>query len=69
MPRLARWARCSRVLLNSQVPLLTALGQANQTLRRRACGPAPMLALAEVRGGKALSQRAGRPCDCSMRPA
>ncbi len=53
---LARWASLFGVLLNSKVPLLTALAQANQTLRRRGLRSRSAMVLAEVRGGKALSQ-------------
>jgi len=53
---LSRWASLFGVLLNSKVPLLTALGQANQTLRRRSLRAQAALALGDVRGGKALSQ-------------
>jgi general secretion pathway protein F len=52
---LARWASLFAVLLNSKVPLLTALGQANQTFRRRSLQHRSGLVLNEVRGGKALS--------------
>ncbi len=52
---IARWASLFAVLLNSRVSLLAALGQANQTLRRRALRASADAALAEVRGGKALS--------------
>ena len=53
---LARWASLFAVLLNSKVPLLTALGQANETLRRRSLRAQSAMVLGEVRGGKALSQ-------------
>lgn len=53
---LSRWASLLSVLLNSRVPLLTALAQANQTLRKRSLRAQATLALADVRGGKALSQ-------------
>ncbi len=53
---LARWSSLFGVLLNSKVPLLTALGQANQTLRRRGLRSRSAMVLSEVRGGKALSQ-------------
>lgn len=53
---LARWSSLFGVLLNSKVPLLTALAQANQTLRRRGLRSRSAMVLAEVRGGKALSQ-------------
>ena len=53
---IARWASLFAVLLNSKVPLLAALGQANQTLRRQGLRSSSAMALAEVRGGKALSQ-------------
>lgn len=53
---LARWASLFAVLLNSRVPLLTALGQANETLRRRSLRARSAMVLGEVRGGKALSQ-------------
>lgn len=52
----ARWASLFAVLLNSRVPLLAALGQANEALRRRGLRALAATALAEVRGGKALSQ-------------
>lgn len=52
----ARWASLLAVLLNSRVPLLAALGQANETLRRRGLRANAGTALSEVRGGKALSQ-------------
>jgi general secretion pathway protein F len=51
----ARWASLFAVLLNSRVTLFTALGQANHTLRRRALRAGANAALADVRGGKALS--------------
>jgi general secretion pathway protein F len=53
---LARWASLFAVLLASKVPLLQALGQANDTLRRRSLRAQAALALVDVRGGKALSQ-------------
>lgn len=53
---LARWASLFAVLLASKVPLLQALGQSNQTLRRRSLRAQAALALVDVRGGKALSQ-------------
>ncbi len=53
---LSRWASLFAVLLQSKVPLLAALSQANQTLRRRNLRAQAALALADVRGGKALSQ-------------
>ncbi len=53
---LARWSSLFGVLLNSKVPLLTALAQANQTLRRRGLRSRSAMVLGEVRGGKALSQ-------------
>lgn len=53
---LARWASLFAVLLNSRVPLLTALGQANETLRRRSLRARSAMVLGEVRGGKSLSQ-------------
>jgi general secretion pathway protein F len=53
---LSRWASLLGVLLHSKVPLLTALTQANQTLRRRSLRAQAALALGDVRGGKALSQ-------------
>lgn len=53
---LARWSSLLSVLLNSKVPLLMALSQANETLRRHSLRAQAALALAEVRGGKALSQ-------------
>ncbi len=53
---LARWSSLFGVLLNSKVPLLTALGQANQTLRRRGLRSRSAMVLTDVRGGKALSQ-------------
>ncbi len=56
---LARWASLFAVLLNSRVPLLVALGQANETLRRRGLRAQSDMVLGEVRGGKALSQALG----------
>ncbi|GAP33870.1 hypothetical protein ISF6_1125 [Piscinibacter sakaiensis] len=53
---IARWASLFAVLLNSRVPLLEALGQANETLRRRLLRSDAARVLSEVRGGKALSQ-------------
>lgn len=53
---LARWSSLFAVLLNSKVPLLTALAQANQTLRRQGLRNRAGVVLNEVRGGKALSQ-------------
>lgn len=53
---LARWSSLFGVLLNSKVPLLTALAQANQTLRRQGLRNSAGVVLNEVRGGKALSQ-------------
>lgn len=53
---LSRWASLFAVLLASKVPLLAALAQANQTLRRRSLKAQAALALGDVRGGKALSQ-------------
>lgn len=55
----ARWASLFAVLLNSRVPLLAALGQANEALRRRVLRTHAATALSEVRGGKALSQALG----------
>ncbi|WP_418316445.1 type II secretion system F family protein [Piscinibacter sakaiensis] len=55
----ARWASLFAVLLNSRVPLLAALAQANETLRRRRLRADAGAALAEVRGGKGLSQALG----------
>ncbi len=52
---LARWASLLSVLLASKVPLLQALGQANETFRRRTLRAQSSLALTDVRGGKALS--------------
>ncbi|RZI80029.1 MAG: type II secretion system F family protein [Rubrivivax sp.] len=52
---LARWSALLAVLLESRVPLLTALAQANGTLRRERLRGQAGLVLAEVRGGKALS--------------
>jgi type II secretory pathway component PulF len=51
----ARWASLFAVLLNSRVSLLAALGQANETLRRKGLRASANEALVEVRGGKALS--------------
>lgn len=51
----ARWASLFAVLLNSKVNLLTALSQANETLRSRALRAHADTALSEVRGGKSLS--------------
>jgi general secretion pathway protein F len=56
---IARWASLFGVLLNSRVPLLTSLGQANQTLRQKSLRGRAELALSEVRGGKALSLALG----------
>lgn len=53
---MARWSSLLAVLLNSRVPLLTALAQANETLRRRSLRLRAQLVLADVRGGKSLSQ-------------
>ncbi len=53
---LARWAGLLGVLLHSRVPLLTALSQANSTFRRQALRARAELVLADVRGGKTLSQ-------------
>lgn len=53
---MARWSSLLAVLLNSRVPLLTSLAQANETLRRRSLRLRAQLVLAEVRGGKSLSQ-------------
>ncbi len=52
---LSRWSSLFGVLLESRVPLLTALAQANSTLRRARLRSQAALVLAEVRGGKALS--------------
>ncbi len=52
----ARWSSLFGVLLQSRVPLLTALAQANETLRRRRLRLQASLVLADVRGGKSLSQ-------------
>jgi general secretion pathway protein F len=56
---IARWASLLGVLLNSRVPLLTSLSQANQTLRQKSLRGRAELALSEVRGGKALSLALG----------
>lgn len=53
---LSRWSSLFAVLLTSKVPLLMALAQANETLRHRSMRAQAALALADVRGGKALSQ-------------
>lgn len=53
---MARWASLFSVLLNSRVPLLQALGQANQTLRQQSLRGRANLVLSDVRGGKALSR-------------
>ena len=53
---LARWSSLFAVLLASKVPLLQALDQSNQTLRRRSLRAQAAMALSDVRGGKALSQ-------------
>lgn len=53
---MARWASLFGVLLNSKVPLLSALDQAGQTLRRRSLRSQAARVQADVRGGKALSQ-------------
>jgi general secretion pathway protein F len=52
---IARWASLFGVLLNSRVPLLAALSQANQTLRQDSLRARAELVLSDVRGGKALS--------------
>ncbi len=52
---IARWASLFGVLLNSRVPLLVSLGQANQTLRQKSLRGRADLVLSDVRGGKALS--------------
>lgn len=52
---LSRWASLLSVLLSSKVPMLQALAQANETLRRRALRSQAAMALADVRGGKSLS--------------
>lgn len=52
---LARWSSLFGVLLSSKVPLLLALDQANQTLRRRVLRSQAALVLGDVRGGKSLS--------------
>lgn len=53
---LSRWASLLAVLLESKVPLLTAVAQANQTLRKRSLRAQAAFALSDVRGGKSLSQ-------------
>lgn len=53
---MARWASLLAVLLNSRVTLLTALDQAGQTFRRESLRRRSDLVLADVRGGKVLSQ-------------
>jgi general secretion pathway protein F len=53
---IGRWASLFAVLLQSRVPLLTALGQANETFRRQRLRSQSALVLADVRGGKSLSQ-------------
>jgi general secretion pathway protein F len=56
---IARWASLFGVLLNSRVPLLASLGQANQTLRQKNLRGRADLVLSDVRGGKALSLALG----------
>jgi general secretion pathway protein F len=56
---IARWASLFGVLLNSRVPLLTSLGQANQTLRQKNLRGRADLVLSDVRGGKTLSLALG----------
>lgn len=53
---IGRWASLFAVLLQSRVPLLAALGQANETFRRQRLRAQSALVLADVRGGKSLSQ-------------
>lgn len=53
---IARWASLLAVLLGSKVPLLAALGQANESLRRQSLRQQANLVLSDVRGGKPLSQ-------------
>ena len=53
---LARWASLFAVLLRSKVPMLTALSQSNETFRRQRLQAQGRQVLADVRGGKALSQ-------------
>ena len=53
---MARWASLFAVLLQSRVPMLTALSQANETFRRQRLRSQSAQVLADVRGGKALSQ-------------
>lgn len=52
---LSRWASLFSVLLNSRVPLLTALTQANETFRRHSLRAQSAMVLSDVRGGKSLS--------------
>lgn len=52
----ARWASLFGVLLESRVSLLTALAQANESLRRRQLRLQAAQVLADVRGGKSLSR-------------
>jgi general secretion pathway protein F len=56
---IARWASLFGVLLNSKVPLLASLGQANQTLRQKSLRGRADLVLSDVRGGKSLSLALG----------
>jgi general secretion pathway protein F len=56
---IARWASLFGVLLNSRVPLLASLGQANQTLRQKSLRGRADLVLSDVRGGKSLSLALG----------
>jgi general secretion pathway protein F len=50
-----RWASLLAVLLQSRVPLLSALAQANETFRRHLLRSQGALVLAGVRGGQTLS--------------
>ena len=52
----ARWAALFGVLLESRVPLLSALAQANETWRRKGLRLQAAQVLADVRGGKLLSR-------------
>lgn len=53
---IARWASLFAVLLQSRVSMLSALQQANETFRRERLRAQAAQVLADVRGGRALSQ-------------
>lgn len=57
---LSRWSSLFAVLLQSKVPLLQALQQANETLRRRSLRTQAALVLTDVRGGRSLSESLGK---------